>query len=92
MVLRKADRTELPAIWEIIQHAIEQRRRDGSRQWQDGYPNLSTLENDLDKGYAYVLEDKGELLLYAAVTVTPPQRRSTSVPWWPPTSRSAPTC
>ena len=71
MVLRKAERSELPAIWEIIQHAIEQRRRDGSRQWQDGYPNLSTLENDLDQGYAYVLEDNGELLLYAAVIFDP---------------------
>lgn len=71
MVLRKAERADLSAIWTIIRHAIEQRRLDGSRQWQDGYPNLSTLENDLDQGYAYVLEDKGELLLYAAVIFEP---------------------
>lgn len=71
MLLRKAERAELPACWTILQHAIEQRRLDGSRQWQDGYPNPGTLENDLEQGYAYVLEDKGELLLYAAVIFDP---------------------
>lgn len=71
MVLRKAERAELPAIWEIIQHAIEQRRLDGSRQWQDGYPNPGTLETDLEQGYAYVLEENGELLLYVAVIFEP---------------------
>ncbi len=71
MVLRKAERAELPAIWEIIQHAIEQRRRDGSRQWQDGYPNPGTLENDFNQGMAYVVEEKGDLLLYAAVIFEP---------------------
>ena len=71
MELRKAERTELPAIWEIIQHAIEQRRLDGSRQWQDGYPKPGTLEDDLEQGYAYVLEENGELLLYAAVIFEP---------------------
>lgn len=71
MELRKAERAELPTIWEIIQHAIEQRRRDGSSQWQDGYPNPTTLEDDLDKGVAYVLEANGELFLYAAILFEP---------------------
>ncbi len=71
MVLRKAERSELPGIWTIIQHAIEQRRLDGSRQWQDGYPNPGTLETDLEQGYAYVLEENGEILLYAAVIFEP---------------------
>ncbi len=71
MVLRKAERTELPAIGEIIRYAIEQRRRDGSTQWQDGYPNESTLLSDLEKSQGYVLENSGELLLYAAVIFEP---------------------
>jgi GNAT superfamily N-acetyltransferase len=71
MILRKAERAELPTIWEIIRYAIEQRRRDGSAQWQDGYPNADTLANDLEKGQAYVLEADGELLLYAAVIFEP---------------------
>lgn len=71
LILRKAERTELPTIWTIVQFAIEQRRLDGSRQWQDGYPNPATLEDDLKKGYAYVIEESGEILLYAAIIFDP---------------------
>lgn len=67
MILRKAIRSELPVIWEIIQYAIAQRKRDGSRQWQDGYPNEMSIQDDLDKGYAYVLEEDNVVLLYAAI-------------------------
>lgn len=71
MKLRPAIAAELPAIWAILQHAIELRRQDGSSQWQDGYPNPGTLRDDLDKRQAYVLEANGELLLYAAIIFDP---------------------
>ena len=71
MRLRQAERTELPSIWAIIAFAIEQRRLDGSSQWQDGYPNRDTLSDDLERGVAYVLENDGELLLYAAILFEP---------------------
>lgn len=67
MILRKAQQSELPIIWEILQYAIEQRRKDGSTQWQDGYPNETSVQHDLDKGYAHVVEEEGEILAYAAV-------------------------
>lgn len=71
MVLRPAQALELPAIWAILQYAIEQRRLDGSAQWQDGYPNPDTVQSDMDRGAAYVLEENGEVLLYAAVLFEP---------------------
>lgn len=71
MILRKAVAADVPAIWSILQYAIEQRRLDGSRQWQDGYPNRETVHNDLERGVAYVLEREGVLLLYAAVLFEP---------------------
>ncbi|ADQ16127.1 GCN5-related N-acetyltransferase [Leadbetterella byssophila DSM 17132] len=67
MQLRKALESELPQIWNIIQYAIEQRRKDGSKQWQDGYPNPTSIQNDYDKGYAYVMEEEGVLFAYGAV-------------------------
>lgn len=67
MQLREAKQHELPEIWGIIQYAIEQRRLDGSQQWQNGYPNIPSIQNDLDYGYAYVLEEEGNLLAYAAI-------------------------
>ena len=67
MNLRKAQQSELATIWEIIQYAIEQRRLDGSQQWQDGYPNKNSIQEDLENGYAYVMEEDGAVLLYAAI-------------------------
>ena len=65
--LRKADITEVPVIWEIIQDAIEQRRQEGSSQWQDGYPNELSITNDINKGYGYILTENGTILCYAAI-------------------------
>lgn len=65
--LRKAKQAELPTIWEIIQYAIAQRKKDGSDQWQNGYPNKDTIQQDLNDGYAYVLEEDNVVLVYAAI-------------------------
>jgi GNAT superfamily N-acetyltransferase len=67
MILRKAILSDAQFIWEILQQAIEQRKRDGSEQWQNGYPNEQTVFDDLSKNYGYVLLDKGTVIAYAAV-------------------------
>jgi len=67
MNLRKANQSELPVSWEIIQYAIAQRKQDGSDQWQDGYPNETTLQHDLDNGNAYVITEGDTVLAYAAI-------------------------
>ena len=36
---RKAIASDLPFIWDILKQAISRRKKDGSNQWQDGYPN-----------------------------------------------------
>ena len=67
MILRKAKQTELNQIWEIIQYAIAQRKADGSQQWQDGYPNRDSIQNDINQQYGYVVEENDSILLYAAI-------------------------
>jgi hypothetical protein len=67
MNLRKAASSELPAIWEILQQAIEQRKQDGSDQWQNGYPNEQTVHDDIANGYAYVLTDNNMIIAYTAI-------------------------
>ena len=67
MILRKAALSELPVIWEILQDAIEQRRRDGSEQWQQGYPNEQTVRDDINSGYGFVLTDNDTVIAYAAI-------------------------
>jgi GNAT superfamily N-acetyltransferase len=67
MILRKAAFSELPIIWGILQQAIEQRKQDGSEQWQNGYPNEQTALDDITNGHAYVLIDNNEIIAYAAI-------------------------
>ena len=65
--LRKASAADQEIIWKIIQQAISRRKEEGSNQWQDGYPNLNSIENDIEKNYGYVLESENKILGYAAV-------------------------
>lgn len=67
MILRKAEHADTNTIWEILQQAIEQRRRDGSSQWQQGYPNLQTVQDDIEQGYGYVLVENEQIIAYAAL-------------------------
>ena len=67
MKLRLASITELDTIWNILQQAIAQRKRDGSDQWQNGYPNEQTVIDDIQKGIGYVLVDNNIIVAYAAI-------------------------
>ena len=67
MILRKAFFAELHIIWDILLQAIEQRKQDGSEQWQNGYPNEQTVHDDITYGYAYVLIDNNVIVAYAAI-------------------------
>lgn len=69
MLFRAATTADIPTIWKILQQAIEQRRQDGSEQWQHGYPNEQTVRDDVDAGYAYVLIDEQVIIAYAALIV-----------------------
>jgi hypothetical protein len=67
MILRKAGFSEISVIWEILQQAIVQRRQDGSEQWQNGYPNEQTVQDDIANGYGYVLTEGNVVIAYAAI-------------------------
>ena len=64
---RKSQKEDLEKIWEILQQAIERRRKDGSKQWQDGYPNQETIQTDFGKGFGFVLTDEDEIIGYVAL-------------------------
>ena len=67
MILRKATLADIPIIWLILQQAIEQRRKDGSNQWQNGYPSEQTIHDDINNGYGYVLVENEEIISYGAI-------------------------
>ena len=53
--LRPAMMDEIPVIWEIILQAKAQMYREGKHQWDENYPTVPILENDVRKGWGYVL-------------------------------------
>jgi len=65
--LRQAKIEDRDLIWSILQQAIERRRIDGSTQWQEGYPNLGTVESDIEKGFGYVITVDNEIAVYVAL-------------------------
>lgn len=67
ITFRPANKDDLEDILDIIDFAIASRKADGSKQWQDGYPNRDTILNDLENKYAYVLTSGNEVMAYAAV-------------------------
>ncbi len=46
---------EIPVIWEIILQAKAQMYREGKHQWDENYPTVPILENDVRRGWGYVL-------------------------------------
>ncbi|KMQ61557.1 GCN5 family acetyltransferase [Chryseobacterium angstadtii] len=80
--LRKAEIEDRNAIWAIIQQSIERRKQDGSTQWQNGYPNMGTVESDIAKGFGYVLTVENEIAVYAALILNDEPAYSTIEGAW----------
>ncbi|WP_407405461.1 GNAT family N-acetyltransferase [Chryseobacterium sp.] len=64
---RKAIDNDYDAIWTIIEQSIERRRKDGSTQWQNGYPNRDSIQEDLEKEYGYVITVDKVVAVYGAL-------------------------
>ena len=69
VTLQKAIISQSSKIWEIIQSAIDRRKLDGSNQWQDGYPNLAVIENDIEKEQGFVLMADNKVIGYCAILI-----------------------
>ncbi|MDP9959541.1 GNAT family N-acetyltransferase [Chryseobacterium lathyri] len=80
--LRKAEIEDRDIIWGMIQQSIERRKQDGSTQWQNGYPNIGTVESDIAKGFGYVLTVDGEIAVYAALILNDEPAYSTIEGAW----------
>lgn len=56
-------------IWNLLKMAILRRKQDGSNQWQDGYPNMKVILNDIQKKYGYVLTLDEKIVGYCALLI-----------------------
>jgi GNAT superfamily N-acetyltransferase len=66
---KKADASNIPEIWAILEQAINRRKNDGSNQWQDGYPNREVVKNDIEKESGFFLSEGETIIGYCAVIV-----------------------
>ena len=66
---RRAQNSDVDKIVQILQDAITFLKKNGSSQWQSGYPNRATVEDDIKNGCAWVLTVDNEVAGYAAVVI-----------------------
>jgi hypothetical protein len=71
MELRKTEKSEIPAVMDIINDSIAGLKAAGIDQWQKGYPNAKSIENDIEQGWAYVLVEGNEILATLALCFQP---------------------
>lgn len=63
--MRRAEIKDINKIEYIIENAKKALKEDGIDQWQIGSMDRDFIENQINKGKAYVYEDKGEVKAYA---------------------------
>lgn len=63
MNVRKSTREDLPQILKLYEIAREFMKKNGNpNQWEDRYPEVSTVENDIEQGISYVCEEAGKIV------------------------------
>lgn len=65
---RKACPTDIIHIWNIILEAKAEMERENRSQWDEYYPLISTIENDIEKEFGYVLHHDGKVVAYGAIS------------------------
>lgn len=70
MVFRLATLEDLPQIMPIMEAAVARMLREGKQQWDETYPALPHIMDDVMAGQGYVLEECGKVMAYGAVVYT----------------------
>jgi len=68
MEFRKTVEADINDIMNIIKQAQEYFKEQGIDQWQNNYPNVDTIRNDILKGHSYVLLKDTNIVATAAVS------------------------
>lgn len=68
MKLRLTTTSDLDAVMKIINQAKTYFKEQGINQWQDGYPNETSIINDIKQQEAYVLDIDGEIIATAMIS------------------------
>jgi GNAT superfamily N-acetyltransferase len=70
-MIRNAQMRDTEAILLLLDGAITQMEKMNIPQWLDGYPGKADVLKDMENQSAFVFEENGKLLGYAALEQTP---------------------
>lgn len=60
-MIRKSTPDDIPSILALIDEARKKMVAEGNiHQWANGHPSPQQIENDVERGVSYVMEDEGE--------------------------------
>ena len=63
MSIRKTEHKDLDTVFAIYAHAREQMKKNGNpTQWGDTHPARALIEEDVERGTSYVIEENGEIV------------------------------
>lgn len=68
MQFRKTVEEDIISIMKIINAAQAYFKEQEIDQWQNGYPNYNSIENDINNGYSYVLDENDKIIGTVAVS------------------------
>ena len=73
LTFRRAEMCDIPDVMRAVHEAQAFMKGLGIDQWQDGYPERSTLEKDVEIGQLYVCfdEEAGCVAAFAALSLLP---------------------
>jgi predicted GNAT family N-acyltransferase len=71
MQLRRTRYEDIMDVMSIINDSIAGLKNAGIDQWQNGYPNAQSIENDIRQGWGYVLTQGEEILATLALCFDP---------------------
>ncbi|MDE6153991.1 MAG: GNAT family N-acetyltransferase [Muribaculaceae bacterium] len=70
IIFRQGVVTDVPAVMEIIDAAVDRMLREGKQQWDESYPAVEHIMEDLRLGTGHVLVDDGHVVAYGAIVLT----------------------
>lgn len=81
MMLRRAEISDIPVILSITDAGRRAQREQGFVQWNDGYPDKNTIEDDIILGGARLLIDGDTPVAYASLITSDPGYESLGDIW-----------
>lgn len=67
-IFRKAEETDIERIWQIIGQAKAQMQRLGSQQWDENYPAIEHIRQDIQDGNGYVICREDRVVAYGVIS------------------------